>query len=79
MASRIYALGSAVLFATSFPSMMGKDLSIGGFSAGAILIAVGFGGLQASLQPVIGKSLWLLILSGHRDSFRQRISTQNRP
>ncbi|KAH8430827.1 uncharacterized protein LDX57_008491 [Aspergillus melleus] len=49
----IYMLGSAVLLATSFPWMMRDGIAIAGFIPGAILIAIGLGGVQASLQPFI--------------------------
>ncbi|OQE63935.1 hypothetical protein PENNAL_c0236G03047 [Penicillium nalgiovense] len=49
----IYAVGSTVLFATSFPSEMKTGISTPGFVVGAILIALGLGGVQASIQPFI--------------------------
>ncbi|KAF7160351.1 hypothetical protein CNMCM6106_007792 [Aspergillus hiratsukae] len=49
----IYALGSAILFGTSFPSEMRSGVALIGFILGSILIAVGLGGVQASVQPFI--------------------------
>ncbi|KAG2002786.1 hypothetical protein GB937_009552 [Aspergillus fischeri] len=49
----IYALGSAILFGTSFPSEMRSGVALGGFILGSVLIAVGLGGVQASVQPFI--------------------------
>ncbi|KAH1940165.1 hypothetical protein KXW88_004170 [Aspergillus fumigatus] len=49
----IYALGSAVLFGTSFPAEMRSNVAPIGFILGSILIAVGLGGVQASAQPFI--------------------------
>ncbi|GFG20803.1 peptide transporter PTR2 [Aspergillus udagawae] len=49
----VYALGSAILFGTSFPSEMKSGVSLIGFILGSILIAVGLGGVQASVQPFI--------------------------
>ncbi|KAJ5147427.1 hypothetical protein N7526_000779 [Penicillium atrosanguineum] len=40
-------------FATSFPSEMKTGVSTPGFVAGAVLIAIGLGGVQASVQPFI--------------------------
>lgn len=55
LACRIYALGSAVLFGTSFPAEMRSNVAPIGFILGSILIAVGLGGVQASAQPFIGR------------------------
>lgn len=52
--SSIYAIGSAILFTTSFPSEMFTGIAIPGFVVGAILIAIGLGGVQSSIQPFIG-------------------------
>ncbi|KAF4175969.1 hypothetical protein CNMCM8694_005195 [Aspergillus lentulus] len=49
----IYALGSAILFGTSFPSEMRSGVALIGFILGSVLIAVGLGGVQASVQPFI--------------------------
>ncbi|KAJ5668550.1 uncharacterized protein N7477_007120 [Penicillium maclennaniae] len=49
----IYAIGSTILFATSFPSEISSGIVIPGFVAGALLIVVGLGGVQASVQPFI--------------------------
>lgn len=62
--NRIYALGSAVLFATSFPFMMRRGIATWGFIPGVVLIAIGLGGVQASLQPFIGKTQVLLERNG---------------
>jgi dipeptide/tripeptide permease len=55
LACRIYALGSAILFGTSFPSEMRSGVALIGFILGSVLIAVGLGGVQASVQPFIGR------------------------
>lgn len=62
--NRIYALGSAVLFATSFPFMMRRGIATWGFIPGVVLIAIGLGGVQASLQPFIGKAQVLIERNG---------------
>ncbi|GIJ83142.1 hypothetical protein Asppvi_001661 [Aspergillus pseudoviridinutans] len=49
----IYALGSAILLGTSFPSEMKSGVALIGFILGSILIAVGLGGVQASVQPFV--------------------------
>ncbi|KAJ5894043.1 hypothetical protein N7495_005734 [Penicillium taxi] len=51
----IYAAGSAILFATSFPSEMAAGIATPGFGVGAFLIAVGLGGVQSSIQPFIAE------------------------
>ncbi|KAG2026604.1 hypothetical protein GB937_001386 [Aspergillus fischeri] len=52
----IYTLESAVLFGTSFHSEMRSGIATG-FILGSILIAVGLGCIQASVQPFIGMML----------------------
>ncbi|KAM5436873.1 peptide transporter ptr2 [Microsporum canis] len=49
----IYVAGSAILFATSFPSQMQTGVATIGFIPAAILIAIGLGGVQAAVQPFI--------------------------
>ncbi|KAL4909131.1 hypothetical protein BDW74DRAFT_174343 [Aspergillus multicolor] len=49
----IYARGSAIPFGTSFPAVMKSNVALIGFILGAVLIAVGLGGVQASVQPSI--------------------------
>ncbi|OJJ96560.1 hypothetical protein ASPACDRAFT_54443 [Aspergillus aculeatus ATCC 16872] len=49
----IYALGSLTLFITSLPVMMHNGAAAPGFAVGAALIAIGLGGVLASLQPFI--------------------------
>ncbi|KAJ5679265.1 hypothetical protein N7462_007509 [Penicillium macrosclerotiorum] len=50
----IYAVGSAILFATSFPFEMAAGVATPGFAVGTMLIAIGLGGVQSSIQPFIG-------------------------
>lgn len=57
LACRIYALGSAILFGTFFSSEMRSGVALIGFIFGSILIAVGLGGVQASVQPFVGEML----------------------
>lgn len=52
--SSIYAAGSAILFATSFPSEMAAGIATPGFVVAAMFIAIGLGGVQSSVQPFIG-------------------------
>lgn len=57
LACRIYALGSAILFGTSFLSEMRSGVALIGFIFGSMVIAVGLGGVQASVQPFVGEML----------------------
>ncbi|KAK2873488.1 hypothetical protein FQN49_002325 [Arthroderma sp. PD_2] len=49
----IFAVGSVILFATSFPSQMANGTATAGFIPATLLIAVGLGGVQAATQPFI--------------------------
>ncbi|PYI21917.1 hypothetical protein BO99DRAFT_480179 [Aspergillus violaceofuscus CBS 115571] len=49
----LYTLGSLTLFITSLPAMMRNGAAVPGFAVGAALIAIGLGGVLASLQPFI--------------------------
>lgn len=67
LACRIYALGSAVLFGTSFPAEMRSNVAPIGFILGSILIAVGLGGVQASAQPFIGRGCPSLVFAQFKE------------